>query len=401
MHITHICTELDLVATSGAIGKFVLYLSSALQRKGNLVEVILPKYATMNLDAVQNLREVQVVFDSFFGGHWHKNKIWTGVVDGIAVTLIESLHPDRFFLRDNFYNYTDDFERFSYFCRAALDYILKTGKQPDIIHSHNWQTALVAPMFWELFASQGLADTRIFFTCNDFKYQCLQEPARLGLCGLDPMRLHRADRLQDNEQPNLVNIMKGALVFSNKVTTMSAAHAYDLDRHGLQAAFLAHSNKLLTILNGIDVTLWNPAVDAYLPSKYSSESLSGKLYCKKHLKQQLGLFSNDSTPLVGCLALQVAEPKLELIRASLDCSVMKGAEFVIIGGNKIAELQTEFVHCDCLGCTLLEEVDEEEEVDLLEVMRSKPGEQQMPEGDNKKELPLNWEVLNKTRSGQE
>ncbi|KAI5068129.1 hypothetical protein GOP47_0016474 [Adiantum capillus-veneris] len=343
LHITHICTELDPIAISGAIGNFVLNLSRALQRKGNLVEVILPKYATMNMDAVQNLRDMQVDFRSFFGGQWHRNKIWTGVVHGIAVTFIESLHPGGFFLRDHFYNYSDDFERFSYFCRAALDYILKSGKQPDILHLHNWQTALVAPMFWELFASQGSGDTRIVFTCNTFKYQCLQEPAKLGLCGLDPVRLHRADRLQDIVQPNFVNILKGGIVFSNKVTTMSSAYAYDLDHgHGLQSTFMAHKNKLLKVFNGLDVTVWNPAIDANLPSRYSSEDLSGKVSCKRHLKQQLGLSSNDSIPLVGCLASQVSDSDLELIRATLNCSVMKGAEFVVMGESKIAELQIEF-----------------------------------------------------------
>lgn len=341
LHITHICTELDPVAVSGALGNFVVNLSRALQNRGNLVEVILPKYRTMNMDAVQHLKDIQVDFQSFFGGQWHKNKIWTGVVHGIPVTFIESLHPGGFFLRDRLYNYSDDFERFSYFCRAALEYILKSGKQPDILHLHNWQTALAAPMFWELFAGQGLAETRILFTCNNFKDQCFQEPAKLGLCGLDPNRLHRNDRLQDNSQPNLLNILKGGIVYSNKVTIVSPLDITSLENgHGLQSTLMAHKNKIVGICNGLDVMLWDPATDANLPTVYSLENLSGKSACKRYLKQRLGfLKSDDSAPLVGCLAPQVSESELELIKAGLDCAVMKGSQFVFMGESKIAHVQ--------------------------------------------------------------
>lgn len=344
LHIAHICTELDPIAKSGALGTFVINLSRALQRRGNLVEVILPKYATINMDIVQSLRDIQVDFHSFYGGQWHKNKIWTGIVHGVAVTLIESLHPGGFFLRDHLYDYSDDFERFSYFCRAALEYIVKSGKQPDILHLHNWQTALVAPMFWDLYVGQGLGGTRILFTCNDFKNQCLQEPAKLGLCGLDPERLHRADRLQDSLHPTLVNILKGGIVYSNKVTTMSPVYALDVmtreHGHGLESILTTHKNKFMGIYNGLDVSIWDPSTDPYLPSVYSFENLSGKLTCKAHLKQQLGLLnSDDSTPLIGCLVPQVSESELELIKAALDCASMKRSQFVFMGESKIAHVQ--------------------------------------------------------------
>lgn len=61
--------------------------------------------------------------------------------------------------------------RFTYFSRAALEYLQKVGKQPDILHLHNWQTAAIAPLFWDIFYNAGLQNTRIMFTCHDFKYQ--------------------------------------------------------------------------------------------------------------------------------------------------------------------------------------------------------------------------------------
>jgi len=133
----------------GSVASHVKNLCCALQRRKNFVEVILPKYKSMDLNQVQGLQEVEADFSSYFGGEWHRNRIWTGILYGIAVTFIEPFHLSGFFDRDLLYGYEDDFERFTYFCRASLDYLLKSGEQPDILHLHNWQTAVVAPLFWD------------------------------------------------------------------------------------------------------------------------------------------------------------------------------------------------------------------------------------------------------------
>ena len=149
LHILHICTEMAPLTKVGSVASHVKNLCCALQRRKNFVEVILPKYKSMDLNQVQGLQEVEADFSSYFGGEWHRNRIWTGILYGIAVTFIEPFHLSGFFDRDLLYGYEDDFERFTYFCRASLDYLLKSGKQPDILHLHNWQTAAVAPLFWD------------------------------------------------------------------------------------------------------------------------------------------------------------------------------------------------------------------------------------------------------------
>ncbi|CAN4083100.1 unnamed protein product [Withania somnifera] len=111
-HIIHICTEMAPVVSVGSLALYVTGLSSALQRKGNLVEVILPKYASLNLNEVHGLREVEAEFHSYFNGQLHGNRIWTGVVYGIGVTFIEPLYYSSFFSRENVYGYSNDFERF-------------------------------------------------------------------------------------------------------------------------------------------------------------------------------------------------------------------------------------------------------------------------------------------------
>ncbi|XP_037491440.1 probable starch synthase 4, chloroplastic/amyloplastic, partial [Jatropha curcas] len=206
-HIVHICAEMAPVMEVGSLASYVTGLSCALQKKGHLVEVILPKYTSLNLNEIQGLREIEAESYSYFDGQLHGNKIWTGVVNGIGVTFIQPLYYSSFFNRKNVYGYSDDFERFTYFSRASLDYITKSGKKPDVLHIHNWETAIVGPLFWDIFVRQGLEGTRIFLTCHELYSQCLEQPDKLELCGLDPGKLHRPDRLQDNTKTHLVNIL--------------------------------------------------------------------------------------------------------------------------------------------------------------------------------------------------
>ncbi|KAE8693386.1 putative transporter [Hibiscus syriacus] len=229
-----------------------------------------------SLDEVQGLREVEAQPYSYFNGQLHGNKIWTGVVYGIGVTFIQLLYFSSFFNRDRIYGYPDDFERnsngvmmiendiasacnlgamltetfqaymvrtawlFTYFSRASLDYIAKSGKQSDVLHLHNWENAIVGPIFWDIFANQMHPLTVSFShtdrTCwktygskNSQKTAVeavlmrkwvddlrLVEPDKLALCGLDPGRLDRPDRLQDTAKTHLVNILKVGCIISEE-----------------------------------------------------------------------------------------------------------------------------------------------------------------------------------------
>ncbi|XP_058777444.1 probable starch synthase 4, chloroplastic/amyloplastic [Vicia villosa] len=303
-HIIHICTEMTPLVPRGSVASYVTGISRALQRKGHLVEVILPKYACLDLDEVQGLREVNVEAYSYFNGQLHGNKIWTGVVYGIGITLIEPLRYSSFFNREMIYDYPDDFERFSYFCRASMDYIVKCGKQPDVLHLHNWETAIVGPLFWDIFYNKGLGGTRILLTCHDFDSQGIEQPNKLALCGLDPSSLHRHDRLQDNSNTQLVNILKGGVVYSNRVVIMSSIHPkHTIVRNlscELEPTLNVHGDKLVVAPYGFEKSTWDPSTDYFLPENFNAENMNGKAVCKVALLQQLGLSEHASSIIVGC-----------------------------------------------------------------------------------------------------
>ncbi|KAK4440134.1 putative starch synthase 4, chloroplastic/amyloplastic [Sesamum alatum] len=286
----------------GGLGDVVTGLSKALQKKGHLVEIVLPKYDSMRYDLIQDLKVLDAPIESYFDGRLFKNRIWVGTVEGLPVYFIEPHHPSKFFWRGQLYGEVDDFKRFSFFSRAALELLLQAGKKPDIIHCHDWQTAFVAPLYWDLYVPKGLDSARICFTCHNFEYQGAAPASDLASCGLDVYRQNKPDRMQDNSANDRVNSVKGAIVFSNIVTTVSPSYAQEVRTaeggRGLQATLNSHSKKFVGILNGIDTDAWNPATDPLVKVQYNSNDIEGKAENKEALRSLLGMSSaNVRQPL--------------------------------------------------------------------------------------------------------
>ncbi|XP_024993236.1 probable starch synthase 4, chloroplastic/amyloplastic isoform X2 [Cynara cardunculus var. scolymus] len=302
LHVIHIAAEMAPVAKVGGLGDVLSALSKALQKKGHLVEIILPKYDCMQYECIQDLRVLDLVVESYFDGRLYNNKIWVGTVEGLPVYFIEPHHPAKFFWRGKTYGEPDDLKRFSFFSRAALELIHQASKKPDIIHCHDWQTAFVAPLYWDLYAPKGLNSARICFTCHNFEYQGTTTASEIASCGLDVHHLNRPDRMQDNSSPDRINPVKGAIVFSNIVTTVSPTYAQEVRTsqggQGLHATLNDHAQKFVGILNGIDTDAWNPATDSHLRFQYNADDLEGKAENKKALRRHLGLsFADSRRPL--------------------------------------------------------------------------------------------------------
>lgn len=347
LHMVHIAAEMAPVAKVGGLGDVVAGLGKALQKKGHLVEIILPKYDCMDYSRVKNLKVLDMQIDSYFDGQLFKNKVWLGTVEGLPVYFIEPHHPAKFFWRGQFYGEGDDFRRFTFFSRAALEFLLQSGKKPDIIHCHDWQTAFVAPMYWDIYAPQGLNSARIAFTCHNFEYQGTESATALASCGLDVQQLNRPDRMQDNFRHDRVNAVKGGIVFSNIVTTVSPTYAEEVRApeggRGLHLTLAAHSKKFFGILNGIDTEAWDPSTDPLLDFQYSANDLKGKAENKAALRKFLGLAASDARiPLVGCITRIVPQKGVHLIRHAIYRTLECGGQFVLLGFSPVPHIQREF-----------------------------------------------------------
>ncbi|MEO0795643.1 MAG: glycogen synthase [Verrucomicrobiota bacterium] len=346
MYVVHISPEMSPVAKVGGLADVVFGLTWELQIRGHHVETILPKYNNMRYDHVYGLERC---FDDLWvpwqGGAIHCS-VYFGFVYGRKCFFIEPHSSDCFFDRNKFYGDHDDVFRFAFFSRAAMEFLLKSGKRPDVIHCHDWQTGLVPVFQWEIYHKHGMHDCRVCYTIHNFRHQ--------GLCGghiLDATELNRPEyyfapeRLGDYHHPTAINLMKGGIVYSNFVTTVSPTHAGEAkdkgQGFGLEPALHAHNSKYGGVLNGIDYEVWNPESDRYIPTHYSSESVDKKYENKKALRDRL-LMADNEKPIIAYVGRLDPQKGLELIRHALFYCVNHGAQFILLGSSPEASIDGYF-----------------------------------------------------------
>ena len=266
MFVVMIASECAPVAQAGGLGDVVFGLSRELELRGNAVEIVLPKYDCLRYDRIYGLTVAyEDLWVPWYSGAIHCT-VFFGYVDGRRCFFIEPHSPDGFFQRGHLYGSDDDTARFAFFSKAALEFLLKSGKRPDIIHCHDWQTALVPVLLYEIYQSIGLWNSRVCLTVHNFSHQGIAGESVLWATGLcNPARFFDYERLRDNFNPAAINMLKGGIVYSNFVTTVSPGHAgevreSDLGR-GLAHTLHVHGGKFGGVLNGVDYDIWNPEID--------------------------------------------------------------------------------------------------------------------------------------------
>lgn len=171
MFIIMVASECAPVAKVGGLGDVVFGLSRELEIRGNDVEIILPKYDCMRYDHIWGLT---IAFEDLWVP-WHNGTIhcsvWFGFVYGRKCFFIEPHSQDNFFNRGAFYGFKDEVSRFAFFSRAAMEYMLQSGKRPDIIHCHDWQTGLIPVFLFEIYQFLGMDRQRTCFTIHNIKHQ--------------------------------------------------------------------------------------------------------------------------------------------------------------------------------------------------------------------------------------
>ena len=348
MNIVHIASEITPVSKVGGLADVVFGLTQELAIRGNSVEIILPKYDNMRYDHIHGLCiAYKDLWVPWYDGAIHCT-VYFGHVYDRKCFFIEPHSRDNFFNRGKYYGEKDDIFRFAFFSRAAMEFLLKSCKRPDLIHCHDWHTGL-APVFqWEIYQHLGMGNSRVCYTIHNFKHQGLCGPEVLRAAGLNrPEYYYDGNRLGDHHNKGALNLMKGGIVYANFVTTVSPTHAGEVrdkgQGFGLEGTLHAHSRKFGGVLNGIDYNAWNPGGDGLLRTTYNVETIEKKYENKKALRERFLLADNEK-PIIAHIGRLDPQKGLELVRHAIFYCVNHGAQFVLLGSSPEPSINSYFWH---------------------------------------------------------
>ena len=347
MFIMMVSSECAPVAKVGGLGDVVHGLARELAIRGNFVEVVLPMYDNMRYDRIWGLTKSYSDLWVPWGDGQIRCDVFFGIVDDIKCFFIKPYSLEAFFDRGVFYGHHDDTDRFAFFSRAALEFMLKAGKQPDVIHCHDWQSGLVPVLLYEVYQHIGLSHPRVCYTLHNIAHQGWTGEHLLRRAGLDPARLMSRERLGDDHRPGAVNMMKGGIVYSNFVTTVSNRYADEVKwsdfGQGLQHTLQVHSGKFGGVLNGIDYDVWNPEIDGHIPHRYSAESVENKFKNKKALRDRL-LLGDSFKPIISVVSRLDPQKGVDLIHHAIFYALANRCQFVLLGSSPEKAINDHFWH---------------------------------------------------------
>ncbi|WP_085834094.1 glycogen synthase GlgA [Clostridium merdae] len=328
MKVLYCTSEALPFAATGGLGDVAGSLPQALRRRLIGCRVVMPLYD----DIPQELRD-QMHFVTSLSVPVAWRRQYCGVFEAKAGGVIYYLIDNQYyFKRPGLYGHYDDAERFAFLSRAALEMLPAIDFKPDIIHSNDWQTAMV-PVYFRLFYANNpwYEGIKTIITIHNIQYQ--------GKYGKELIRDVLGvpeSAAQLLEYDDCVNMLKGGIECANWVTTVSPTYANEiLDSwfaYGLEGILNSRSWKLSGILNGIDNVHYDPENDATLAAPFSAEDPVGKAENKRALQEQLGLAQDADAPLVAMVTRLVAQKGLDLVRDSFERVMQEtNAQFVLLG----------------------------------------------------------------------
>jgi starch synthase len=243
------------------------------------------------------------------------------------------LDNEYYYKRAGIYGHNDDGERFSFFARAIAELMGEMDWHPDVVHLNDWQTALVPIYMKELSGEYPvLSGIKSVFTIHNIEYQGRFSKDILGdVCGL-PQSWYDSGVLEFMDS---LSMMKGALMTSDYVTTVSPTYAeelkYSFFAKGLEGVIDSISGHFRGILNGIDVKSYDPASDPSVVYRYDPETRAEKAKNKRYLQRLLNLTEDPDAPVVSCVGRLVSIKGMDLVVSKLDGIMAQNVQFVLLG----------------------------------------------------------------------
>ena len=333
MRVLFVASEGLPFSKTGGLADVIEALPKALVGQGHDVAVVLPRYRNNQIKNVL-IKSLTVPMGTALR--------FPAIADGGRPGGVQYFFVDdpEYFDREQLYgvggrDYVDNAERFAEFARVAIE-LAKQLWLPDAIHCHDWQSALVPVLLRTSYAADSqLSPIPVIFTIHNMGYHGLFPRDALTRIGL-PDSLFRVDGL---EFFGHVNYLKGGLVFSDYLTTVSRKYAQEIQTteygHGLDGVVRTRADHLVGILNGVDYSIWNPEVDGLIAARYSAKDLSGKQVCKRDLLAQFQLpEENLSRPVIGIVSRFADQKGFDLFAQVADELMQEDLAIVALGSGE-------------------------------------------------------------------
>jgi starch synthase len=308
-----VASEATPFCKTGGLADVIGSLPAALKHLGHDVAVVIPGYRAVKFPGA--VREVYRNLHISLG-RGYKADLFEAAERDVPFYFVDC---PELFDRGGLYgsggvDYPDNHIRFAVFSMAALN-VARHLFRPQVIHCHDWQSALVPVYIHEFFRGDPtFLGVKLLFTIHNLGYQGIFPASVLPEIGVD-RNLFTPDRLEFYGQ---LNLLKGGIIFSDFVSTVSKAYAREIQTpeygFGLENLLRTRANRLTGIINGVDYVEWSPDTDRYIAKHYSADDLSGKRECKRALLVELGLPTVDlDRPAIGIVSRFVDQKGFDLI----------------------------------------------------------------------------------------
>ena len=323
MKIVICASEVVPFAKTGGLADVAGALPLALEELGEEIIIVMPGYK-----AVHNVHQCPSV-------HSLKEGISYSIIGkNIRVYFIEN---DNYFNRDGLYgdkngDYKDNLDRFSYYSKRVLELLKEINFKPDIIHCHDWQSALI-PVYLKTLYKKNLfyKNTKTILTIHNIGYQGLFPREEFPKLDLD-WSLFNMEML---EFYGKINSLKGGIVFSDVINTVSPTYSKEIQTKefgfGMEGILNRRKNNVFGILNGLDYSIWNPETDKFIAKNFSSLKLEDKYANKKDLQKICKLPSKLDVPLFGIVSRLAEQKGFDILGGAIETICKMNLQLVILG----------------------------------------------------------------------
>ncbi len=332
LRVLFLAAEVVPYAKTGGLADVAGSLPKALKRLGVDVRLGMPRYgridpAKFGLTTLLESFPVPMDDQSIEAGLSQAT-----IGEDVPVYMVENA---RFYNRDGIYMYPDDAERFIFFCRAVLEAMKLLDWQPDIIHCHDWHTAIVPNWMRTIYKDDPFYQhTATLYTIHNLAYQGIFGYRVLEVAGIDEYGFIVHPELPDLD--NVVDMMGRGIYFADIINTVSETYAQEIltPEYGerLEPLLRDRRDRLFGVLNGIDPEVHSPATDPYVAAHYDLHNLAGKVECKQALQREAGLTEDPHIPLVGAISRLTDQKGFDLIAEVIDPLIQHlRFQFVLLG----------------------------------------------------------------------